>query len=138
MGGSEWKKNMFLVFFSLNSNIPRYVSCLENINFMLKNNHFICSHDIKFKYKNVFIKYPYDALFNHVRQKGFFMYIQIDEIKSQIKRNIYCIINVRRCISDSKAKLNMSNIMWYFIAIWRDKVSLLMDPRLKCGSVHAT
>ena len=26
--------------------------------------------------------------------------IQIDEIKSQIKMNIYCIINVRRYISD--------------------------------------
>ena len=26
------------------------------------------------EYKNVFIKYPYDALFNHVRQKGCFMY----------------------------------------------------------------
>ena len=52
VGQSE--KSMFLVFFSLNPDIPWYVSCLENIHFMLKNIHFICSHDIKFKYKNVF------------------------------------------------------------------------------------
>ena len=64
-------KSIFLVFFSPNSNIPRYVSCLDNI---IHDHHFICSHDILFKYKNVFIKYPYDALFKYVRQKGFFVY----------------------------------------------------------------
>ena len=65
------KKSIFLVFFSPNSNIPRYVSCLDNI---IHDHHFICSHDILFKYKSVFIKYPYDALFKYVRQKGFFVY----------------------------------------------------------------
>ena len=56
VGQSE--KSMFLVFFSLNPDIPWYVSCLENIHFMLKNIHFICSHDIKFKYKNVLLNIP--------------------------------------------------------------------------------
>ena len=65
VGQSE--KSIFLVFFSPNSNIPRYVSCLDNI---IHDHHLICSHDILFKYKNVFIKYPYDALFKYARQKG--------------------------------------------------------------------
>ena len=56
VGQSE--KSMFLVFFSLNPDIPWYVSCLENIHFMLKNIHFICSHDTKFKYKNVLLNIP--------------------------------------------------------------------------------
>ena len=102
VGQSE--KNDFLVFFSLNSDIPRYVSCLENVHFMLKNNHFICSHGIEFmyKYKNVFIKYPYDALFNHVRQKGcFHVYSNWwNKITNQNEYYMHCIINVRRCMSD--------------------------------------
>ena len=92
VGQSE--KNMFLVFFSLNSNIPRYVSCLENIHFMLKKQsfHLPCSYDIKFKYKNVFIKYPYDALFNHVRQKGCF-YVYSNWWNKITNKNEYLLYN---------------------------------------------
>ena len=84
------KKSIFLVFFSPNSNIPRYVSYLDNI---IHDHHFICSHDILFKYKNVFIKYPYDALFKYVRQKGFFVYLTWwNKITNQNEINIESFI----------------------------------------------
>ena len=119
MGG--WvrvKKSIFLVFFSPNSNIPRYVSCLDNI---IHDHHFICSHDILFKYKNVFIKYPYDALFKYVRQKGFFVYSTWwNKITNQNEKwsNQGKVVRSRDYWAIIREAESGSNIQWCFTGVY--------------------